>query len=162
MSVCCNHRDLEKYFSPAHTPLHIQVHAPSSTEINASLFFASGRASVKTGLVSESYFTDVTFDPCQATMCLGHVLGQARWYPSASRPQVRRVHERGVGGALVNTQLQTLQLAEQERGRTAANKFQGRQDPIMSCFHDMHSSEGPCRKWERTSVCSRGNISTDK
>lgn len=34
--------------------------------------------SVSTELVLESYFTDVNFEPCQATMCLGHVLGQAR------------------------------------------------------------------------------------
>lgn len=57
----------------------------------------SGKMSAETELVLESYFTDVTFDPCQATMRLGHVLGQARWYPSASKPWVSGVHERGWG-----------------------------------------------------------------
>lgn len=43
-----------------------------------SCFPPLGDVSVKTEPVLESYFTDVTFDPCQTTMYLGHVLGQAR------------------------------------------------------------------------------------
>lgn len=55
-------------------------------------------------------------------MCLGHVLGLARWYLSVSKPPgVRRVHERGRGG---------------KRGRNS-NKCV----PGLMFFYDMHSSD---------------------
>lgn len=69
-----------------------QVHAVSSTDMNTAPSFVLKREKGEDG--KGSYFTDATFGPCQATMCLDHVLGEACCHPSASRSQVSRVQQR--------------------------------------------------------------------
>lgn len=96
------------FFSYTCCSPQIQVHAPGWTEMLT--YLPQQLCVLKTELVLDKFFTDVTFDPCQATMCLGHVVGQARWYLSASRPHAGSAEFTRGGG-------------EKERA-TATNLFQ--------------------------------------
>lgn len=110
------------FFSYTCCSPQIQVHAPGWTEMLT--YLPQQLCVLKTELVLDKFFTDVTFDPCQATMCLGHVVGQARWYLSASRPHAGSAEFTRGGG---------------EEGRRREQQQQtcsriGWQNPRQCCF----------------------------
>lgn len=75
-SVVCV-RTLQPQTSGAGFPMYL-VHAAPQIQVradtNASLSAPPRKSGAK---ISESYFTYATSDPCQGTLCLDHVLGQA-------------------------------------------------------------------------------------
>lgn len=87
-----------------YTVPQIQAHAVTSADMNTlpplvpplTTPFLFKREKGEEG--KESYFTDTTFGPSQATMCLDHVLGEACCYPSASRPPGQQSSSGGLWG----------------------------------------------------------------
>lgn len=72
-------------------------------------------------------------------------------------PEASTVHERGWGTLIKTAQSLFGPTTRREEEQQQIYSRVGWQNPMECCFYDMHSSDGPCRKWEDTSVWCMGS-----
>lgn len=132
-----------------HAAPQIQVQA----DTNTSLFAPQRKSGAK---ISESYFTCATSDPCQGSLCLDRVLGQA----CCLGPRLGEFM-RG-GGEHLLTRRAAEKPAEQQR-RIATNSFQSQLEKpkravLMTCEAD---SARPCRRTRQAPLLMRGQTTSN-